>query len=294
MVTAGRFRALTAESFDVLPPLWEFTVTSASPLALLLRKLETHAALGEADRQAILSLPFTRNTLQPHAYIIREGDDPHHCAILLSGFAFRHKCTGDGARQIVALNIPGDALDFQNLYLDVSDHNVQTLTQAEVAVILRADVQNLALLRPSIGRAIMASILVEASIFREWMLNVGRRSARQRLAHLLCEWSLRLDAQGLTGEYGYELPMTQEQLADTLGLTPVHVNRTIKGLEADGLLVRDRRWIGLPDWERLRELGDFNERYLHLGPQKSGSFLAARYSPAAAARDNVIEFPTST
>jgi CRP-like cAMP-binding protein len=201
----------------VLPPPWEFTVTSASPLALLLRKLETHATLGEADRQAILTLPFTRNMLEPHAYIIREGDDPHHCAILMSGFAFRHKLTGDGARQIVALNIPGDALDFQNLYLDVSDHNVQTLTRTEVAVISRADLQNLALLRPGIGRAIVTSILVEASMFREWVVNIGRRSARQRLAHLLCEWSLRLDAQGLTGEYGYELPMTRSNWPTRLG-----------------------------------------------------------------------------
>jgi CRP-like cAMP-binding protein len=250
-------------------------VTSPPPLALLLRKLETHATLAEVDRQAILALPFTRKTLEPQSHIVREGDVPNHCAILLSGFAYRHKLTGDGSRQIVALHIPGESLDFQNLYLDISDHNVQTLTRAEIAVIPRGDFQSLARARPAIGLAIMTSILVEASIFREWVLNVGRRSARQRLAHVLCEWSIRLEAQGLTEEYGYDLPMTQEQLADTLGLTPVHVNRTIKALEAEGLIVRDRRRIAFPDWERLRELGDFNQRYLHLEPQQAGTLRIA-------------------
>jgi CRP-like cAMP-binding protein len=244
-------------------------------LALLLRKLETHSTLCEADRQAILALPFARKTLEPQSHIVREGDVPSQCAVLLSGFAYRHKLTGDGSRQIVALHIPGDALDFQNIYLDVSDHNVQTLTRAELALIARSDIQNLAQPRPAIAHAIMTSILVEASIFREWVLNVGRRSARQRLAHVLCEWAIRLEAQGLTEQYGYDLPMTQEQLADTLGLTPVHVNRTIKALESEGLIVRDKRRISFPDWKRLREVGDFNQRYLHLEPQKAGAIRVA-------------------
>lgn len=256
-------------------PLSETVVTSPPPLALLLRKLETHSTLSEADRAAILALPFTRKMLEPQSHIVREGDVPHHCAVLLSGFAYRHKLTGDGSRQIVALHIPGESLDFQNLYLDISDHNVQTLTRAEVAMLSRSDIHALARLRPAVGHAIMTSTLVEASIFREWVLNVGRRSARQRLAHVLCEWAIRLEAQGLAEQYGYDLPMTQEQLADTLGLTPVHVNRTIKALEAEGLIVRDKRRITFPDWKRLREVGDFNQRYLHLEPQHAGMAQAA-------------------
>ena len=100
------------------------------------------------------------------------------------------------------------------------------------------------------------------------MLNVGRRDSRSRIAHLLCELSLRLDAEGLTQDYGYDLPMTQEQLADAVGLTPVHVNRTLKALEADGLVMRTKRNISFPDWQKLRSVGDFNQRYLHLEPQK--------------------------
>jgi CRP-like cAMP-binding protein len=240
---------------------------SRHPLELLIRKLEAHAELSEEDRQAILDLPFTRRMLEPATYTIREGDRPDRCSVLVSGFAYRQKLTGEGARQILALHIPGEALDFQHLFLDVADHNVQMLTRGEVADVSRIVFQELARARPAIGHAILVTILVDSSIFREWVLNVGRRDARTRLAHLLCEFSVRLEAQGLTEEYGYELPMTQEQLADVLGLTPVHVNRTIKVLEAEGLIARNKRNISFPDWARMRHVGDFNQRYLHLQPE---------------------------
>ena len=227
--------------------------------------------MSDADREAILALPHTLKTLEPQSYTIREGDMPTACAVLLSGFAYRHKLTGDGSRQIVSLHIPGEALDFQHLFLDVADHNVQTLTRAELAIIPRAPLQELARSRGGIGHAILVSLLVEASIFREWTLNVGRREAPVRLAHLLCELAIRLEAQGLVATYGYEIPMTQEQRADALGLTPVHVNRTLKALESQGLISRDKRRVSFPDWERMREMADFNQRYLHLEPQESGS-----------------------
>jgi CRP-like cAMP-binding protein len=222
------------------------------------------------DRAAVLNLPHTVRTLEAATYTVREADAPEHCAILVSGFAFRQKLSGDGARQIVSLHIPGDALDFQNLFLDISDHSLQMLTRAEVAFVTIRDLQVLARERPAVGHAILVKILVEASIFREWVLNVGRRDSRMRLAHLLCELGVRLEAEGLAQDYGYELPMTQEQLADALGLTPVHVNRTLKALEEEGLIVRSKRSVSFPDWKRLRLVGGFNQRYLHLEPQQSG------------------------
>jgi CRP-like cAMP-binding protein len=187
--------------------------------------------------------------------------------VLVSGFAFRQKLTGDGARQIIAIALPGNALDFQNLFLDVADHSVQMLTRGTVAFVSREQMQDLAFNNAAIAHAIMVKMLVEAAIYREWTLNVGRRDARTRVAHVLCELGTRLDALGLVKDYGYQLPMTQEELADAVGLTPVHVNRTLKALEAEGLIVRDRRKVSFPDWGRLREVGDFNARYLHLQPQ---------------------------
>lgn len=240
------------------------------PLQLLIRKLDIHTPLSQEDREAILALPYTLRTLEPHSYTVREGDPPTQCAILISGFAYRQKITSNGSRQIVAIHIPGDAIDFQNLFLDVADHSVQTLTRAEIAVVPRAEFQALARSRAGVGHAILVTILIEASIFREWVLNVGRRDSRTRMAHLLCEFGARLQAQGLADEYGYELPMTQEQLADATGLTSVHVNRTLKGLEAEGLITRNKRHVSFPDWEKMREVADFNQRYLHLERQRSG------------------------
>jgi CRP-like cAMP-binding protein len=238
--------------------------TDENPLGQLIRNLEAHATLGEEDREAILALPYKRRMLEAATYIVREGDPPQRCAVIVSGLAFRQKITGDGARQIIALQIPGEAVDFQNLFLDVSDHSVQMLIRGEVAEVARAAFQELAAARPAVGRAIMVSTLIEASIFREWVLNIGRRDARGRMAHLLCEFAVRLEALGLAPDHGYELPMTQEQLADATGLTSVHVNRVLKSLEGEGLIVRNRRNISFPDWRRLREVGDFNSRYLHL------------------------------
>jgi CRP-like cAMP-binding protein len=243
---------------------------SRHPLELLVRNLELRSPLPPEDREAVLNLPYTLRTLEPATYTIREADAPEHCAVLVSGFAYRQKLTGDGSRQIVALHIPGDALDFQNLFLDVSDHSIQMLTRGEVAFVYIRDLQVLARERSAVGHAILVKILVEASIFREWVLNVGRRDSRMRIAHLLCELGVRLDAEGLAEDYGYDMPMTQEQLADATGLTPVHVNRTLKALEAEGLIVRSKRSISFPDWKRLRSAGDFNQRYLHLEPQRSG------------------------
>jgi len=240
------------------------------PLELLARNLRLRSDLPKKDREAVLALPFTLRTLEPSTYTVREADPPEFCTVLVSGFAYRQKLTGDGARQIIAIHIPGDALDFQNLFLDISDHSIQMLTRGEVAFVPRTVMQDLARSRAAVGHAILVKILVEASIFREWVVNVGRRDSRSRLAHVLCELGVRLEAVGLADEYGYELPMTQEQLADALGLTPVHVNRTLKALESEGLIQRTKRNISFPNWNRLRTIADFNERYLHLEPQLAG------------------------
>jgi len=236
-----------------------------NPLRQLVRTLELYHPLPPGDQQALLHVPYKRRWLEAGTYTVREGDQPRNCAVLLSGFAFRQKITGEGERQIIGIHVPGEALDFQNLFLDVSDHNVQMLTRGEVAEVPIAAFQHLAMERPEIGRAIQISTLVEASIIREWVLNIGRRDSRSRLAHLLCEFALRLEKIGhVQPDGGYELPMTQEQLADATGLTPVHVNRVLKGLQAEGLITRNRRNISFPDWRRLRDVGDFNQRYLHL------------------------------
>ena len=229
----------------------------------MVRRLERRTPLGEADRQALLGLPHNVKKLPAGAHIVRDGDPAEFCTLLLSGFAYRYKLTGEGGRQIISLHCAGEFLDLQNSFLGVADHSVQMLTEGELALIPPGVLEEMALTRPALARALWIDTLIDASIFREWVVNVGRRDSRARVAHILCEFSLRLEAAGLARNHHYELPMTQEQLADAVGLTSVHVNRVLKQLGEEGLISRDRRSIVIEDWKRMREAGDFNERYLH-------------------------------
>jgi CRP-like cAMP-binding protein len=229
----------------------------------MVRKLERRARLDAQDREALLALPYQVRRASAGAHLIRDGDRPEHCALLLSGFAFRHKITGDGGRQVLALHLAGDFVDLQNSLLAVSDHNVQMLTDGEIAFVPRDAISALALERPAVGVALWVDTLVDSSIFREWVVNVGRRDARTRICHILCEFSMRLEEAGLAKNHRYELPMTQEQLADAVGLTSVHVNRVLRQLGEEALISRNKRAIVIEDWNRMRDVGDFNARYLH-------------------------------
>ena len=236
-----------------------------STLQPLVDKLTYRANLDPADRAAILALPCTVKLVERAQYIVRERDVAEHSCLMLSGYSIRSKITATGARQIVAIQMRGEAVDLQNSLLKVADHSVQMLTAGKVALIPREEIIRLTLDRPKVAHAMWIDTLVDGSIFREWIMNVGRRNARIRLAHLLCEFALRLKLAGLGQDTNYELPMTQEQLADTTGMTSVHVNRTIKALEAEGLIERaNPRSIHIGDWRKLAEVGDFDSNYLHL------------------------------
>ncbi|NNM76546.1 Crp/Fnr family transcriptional regulator [Sphingomonas sp. ID1715] len=237
---------------------------SRSVFDLIIAKFGKRAAFDEADREALRSLPHRPASFEPQAYISREGDRPQQVHLLISGFAYRQKSLIDGARQIIGVGISGDFLDLECALLGRADHNIQALTRCQVAVIPCAAVDALILSHSALARAMWIQTLIDGSLFREWIANVGRRDARSRLAHLLCEFARRLELAGMAGELAYELPMTQEQLADTLGLTPVHVNRVLKQLETQGLIAREKRFVRIPDWEALRRIGGFNETYLHL------------------------------
>jgi CRP-like cAMP-binding protein len=231
----------------------------------LIAKLATRSDIDTTDCAAIRALPFTKRTVEAPAYLVREGEKSRaHCTLILSGFAMRQKLAMSGARQIVSFHLAGDFIDLQQMLLSVADHNVQALTRMTVADVPRAALHDLSRLRPNIARAMWIDGLVDASIYREWVLNVGRRDARAKIAHVLCEFGVRMKAAGIAHEGGYELPMTQEQLGDAVGLTAVHVNRTLKALVADGLVSIERRQVRVRNWDRLMSAGDFSALYLHL------------------------------
>jgi CRP-like cAMP-binding protein len=229
----------------------------------LLKRWDRRVAISKDDRDALIGLPWSHRGFGREAYIVREGEPTSTCGLLVSGFVFRQKLVSDGARQIISFHIPGEFFDLQNSMLDVADHNVQSLNRASVAMVHRNALLELMSERPNIRRAIWLDSLIDASVFREWVVNVGRRDARARIAHLLCELADRLRASGVSNGELYDFPVTQEQIGDATGLTAVHTNRTLQSLRKDGLISLSSSQLTILDWESLADIGDFSERYLH-------------------------------
>ncbi len=230
----------------------------------MIRKLDRLANLSEIDREAIRALPFRIEAVPPDHLLVREGHEATHCCILLNGYTCRHKTTSGGRRQIVSFHIPGDVLDLHHLLFSRADHNIQAITDVAVAWIPAADVKTLAQSRPAVSEALWRDSLIDASVFREWVLNVGRRDAKARITHMLCEFAARREAADLGPPERFELPFTQEQIGDATGLTAIHVNRILHELVQDGVLVRDRSEVVIMNWDRMREIADFDPTYLHM------------------------------
>jgi CRP-like cAMP-binding protein len=245
--------------------------TTTSTLSPLVKKLKLWGPLDQASEDAILALPHKVEDVSPQKYLVREGEKAAYTCLLLDGFAYRQKVLVDGSRSIVSIHMKGDPVDLQNSMLGIADHSVQTLTAARVAFIPIGDIRQIAIDFPSVGMAMWYDTLVDGSIFREWIANVARRNAATRISHLLCEFGMRLESLGLGDRHSYELPMTQEQLADCTGLTPVHINRTLMDLESRGYIARAKRFVAIADWGKMAQLSGFNDTYLHL--RKEGSLL---------------------
>ena len=208
-------------------------------------------------------MPWSHRVFSRDAYLMREGEPTSTCSLLVAGYAFRQKLVDSGARQIISFHIPGEFLDIQNVLLSVADHNIQALTRASVAVIQKGPLMDLLGNRPPLRKAFWIDSLLDASVFREWVVNVGRRDARARIAHLLCEFAARVRNSGEADSEMFDFPLTQEQIGDATGLTAVHTNRTLQSLRKDGLINLSSSRLAILDWEKLCEIGDFNERYLH-------------------------------
>lgn len=236
---------------------------SDAVLLPLFKKLNQLHPLSVTERSAVLGLQPRLEIALPRKVLVREGTTPFECCILLEGYAFRDKMTDTGARQIVSFHIPGDLLDIQHLHLSAADHSVETLTEARIAWVSVGELKRIAEAHPAINVALWRDALIDASIFREWVLNVGRRDAKARIAHMLCEFAVRRAAAGLGDPEGCPIPMTQEQIADATGLTTVHVNRSLRALREDGALNGDGGKFTITSWARLQDLAGFDPAYLH-------------------------------
>ena len=230
----------------------------------MIRKLESIFTLSDDERQALESLPMQVSVIKADQEIVREGDRPSRSCLVPSGFACTYKMTAQGKRQIVSFNLPGDIPDLQSLHLKVLDNSISTISQCRVGFITHDNLRDLCDRYPRIASAFWRETLIDASIFREWVTNVGRREAYNRMAHVLCELLTRLRAVDLVEDHVCDLPITQSEFADALGVTTVHVNRVLQQMRADGLIEMNGTRLKVPDWDKLKQVGEFDPTYLHL------------------------------
>ncbi|CAO4141719.1 Nitrogen fixation regulation protein FixK [Methylorubrum aminovorans] len=228
----------------------------------VLRKLQGFGRLEEADATALALFESGTRLAPSGADLICEGDRPEGMLAITEGFACRYKLRENGARQIMAYLIPGDVCDFESSVLDRMDHAVGTLSPCRIVRVAPEAARDLRA-RPALERGLRTAALVDEAILREWIMNLGRRSAVERLAHLFCELLVRMRAVGLAFGNSYDLPITQLDLADTTGMTSVHVNRSLGELKRAGLIERKGKRLTLCDLPRLMEMAEFRPNYLH-------------------------------
>ena len=245
------------------------------------RKLQSVAPLSRSDAALIDSLFDREFIVAARTDLIREGDKPTHIHLLTNGFACRAKYQPEGDRQIVSFLIPGDLCDAHVRILGKMDHTISTIVHSKFVRISQAQMDRI-MERPALAKAMWWSTLVEESVLREWVVNVGARPAKERHAHLFCELFVRLRAVGLTEGYAFRLPLTQQELGETTGLSSVHVNRALQALRSEGLVALEKRELEILDAVALVDLAGFDIDYLHFGsgyPSNSGTALHAGPTP---------------
>jgi CRP-like cAMP-binding protein len=236
----------------------------------LIRKLEHGAHLTDGDRTVLQDLTSRTRRVARHSDISPEGQRPENVHLVMEGFACRYKTLRDGRRQIVAFLVPGDFCDLHVAILGEMDHSIGTGWGCTLVDIPRPTIEDLTAHHPRITRALWWATLVDEATLREWLVNMGQRKADRQTAHLVCELLVRLQMVGLVTEDSFEFPITQEDLADTLGVTSVHVNRVLQDLRAQGLLEWRSKRLRIPDVERLMAFAEFDPKYLHLKRRQNG------------------------
>jgi CRP-like cAMP-binding protein len=232
----------------------------------IVRKLRHGAPLSPADEAALTAAFADRLAVPAHQDLIREGDRPEFVHAVIEGLACRYKLTPDGRRQIIAWLVPGDFCDLHVAVLDRMDHSIATLVPSLIVSAPRSRVLELVATSPALSQALQWATLVDEAILREWIVGMGRRPADKQVAHLLCELAIRLSAVGQSIDGGVALPVTQLEIADTLGLSAVHVNRVLQRLRGEGMIPAGAA-LRVADIERLSAFAEFDPGYLHLDPR---------------------------
>ncbi|ESX45869.1 Crp/Fnr family transcriptional regulator [Mesorhizobium sp. C416B] len=229
----------------------------------LTAKFHRAFTLTSGERQALDAVRIRIVAIGANQNLVREGDQPSRCIMVLAGLASTSKVTGDGKRQVTAYHVPGDMPDLLSLHLDLLDSDVRTVSACSVGFIDHSAIRLLCERHPRLAANLWRTTLVDASIFREWVVNVGKRQALGRVAHLLCEIMLRMEDAGLASDQTCAFGVTQADLGEATGLSAVHIKRTLKSLREKHLTSLVNGQLTIHDWEGLAFLAEFRHDYLH-------------------------------
>ena len=230
----------------------------------LIRKLEQRDLLSDEEKEVLENAIAKVREVAADEDIVKEGDRPSESSLLLEGFAARYKVLSNGRRQITDFHVVGDFVDLHSFLLKTMDHGILALTRCRIGAVPHATLHHITETYPHLARLLWLHTLIDSAVHREWLTAMGRRPANAHLAHLICELFVRLRLVGQADNDTIQLPITQAELGDALGLSTVHVNRVLQSLRAEGLV----RWQGssltILDWDRLQEVAEFTPTYLNL------------------------------
>lgn len=239
-------------------PLW-VGHTLIESLLLNLRNRDTVSDEEEALLRSIIS---REHIFDVDEDIVAEGSRPVYSTLLVDGFAARYKFMADGTRQITSLHIAGDFVDLHAFLIKTMDHGIVAMSPCHVAFVDHTALRGLTETHPHLTRLLWLDTLADGAIHREWIVAMGRRSKKSHLAHLICELYVRLRAVNRTAGFSFHFPLTQMELADVLGISAVHLNKTLQVLRKEGLLTWLNQTITILDWARLETLAQFEPTYL--------------------------------
>lgn len=228
------------------------------------RKLDRHLALSAAERDALDRwLGRSVRLVRDRTPLVEEGAPPSDMHIVVDGWACRYRSAGVRGRQVVSILLPGDICDFNSFVIRRMDSTIEAVGDLRVACISRSALNDLTAAHPRLSQGLWWDSMVAAAIGREWLVNLGQRNARERVAHLLCELYRRLEQVDLAADGEMPLPLTQADLGGACGMTPEHTNRTLRGLRDSGLIETRAGSVRLLDIGALEAEADFSPDYLH-------------------------------
>ena len=228
----------------------------------LLLNLQSHDVMSIEETNVLRAMIVKEVHFKTGEDLVAEGSRPSYSTLMLDGFAARYKLMPDGSRQITALHIAGDFVDLHAFLLKKMDHGIVALTPCRIAPVAHPHLKLITETQPHLSRLLWLDTLVDGAIHREWIVAMGRRSKKAHLAHLICELFKRLQVVKKTDGNSFQFPLSQAEMADVLGLSVVHLNKTLQTLRKSETVIWEQREVRILDWEGLTAIAGFDPTYL--------------------------------